>query len=257
MNYTGTGRFGYDTVALGVIGNDGPSLDHQVVAAVADYPFWFGVFGLNPAASNFTDLNHPIPSYMANLKSSGQVPSISYGYTAGNQYRLNGVFGSLTLGGYDASKFQPNSLTWAFNEDVTRDLVVNVDSIWMSTGSTNVTLSNKTFAAFIDSTIPYFYLPLDACRQFEQAFGLTYDTASQLYLVNDTLRASLQAKAPTVTFSLANLTSSERVNITLPYNAFDLKASWPLVTNDTAYFPLRQAADETQTTLGRAFLQEA
>jgi Eukaryotic aspartyl protease len=257
LNYTASAQYGYDTVTLGVPGSGGPSLDQQVVAAMADYPFWLGTFGVNPAASNFTDLNHPVPSYMANLRSSGLIPSTSYGYTAGNTYRLNRVFGSLILGGFDASKFVPNNLTWAFNEDVTRDLVVNVASISMSTGGSNITLSNKSFSAFIDSTVPYFYLPADACRQFEQAFGLTYDNKSQLYLVNDTLRARLQAQAPTVTFSLANLTSPDWVNITLPYDAFDLTADWPLVTNKTSYFPLREAADETETTLGRAFLQEA
>src|ERR1019366_4883174 len=36
------------------------------------------------------------------------------------------------------------------------------------------------------------------------------------------------------------------------------KAKWPLVTkNSSRYFPLKRAANDSQTTLGRAFLQEA
>lgn len=46
------------------------------------------------------------------------IPSLSWAYTAGNQYRLNKVLGSLTLGGYDRSKSEPNSLNVAFNEQV-------------------------------------------------------------------------------------------------------------------------------------------
>lgn len=43
---------------------------------------------------------------------------MSWAYTAGSQYRLNKVLGSLTLGGYDYSRFIPNNLQIAFNEQV-------------------------------------------------------------------------------------------------------------------------------------------
>ena len=46
------------------------------------------------------------------------IPSLSWAYTAGNQYRLNKVLGSLTLGGYDRSKSELNSLSVAFNQQV-------------------------------------------------------------------------------------------------------------------------------------------
>lgn len=45
--------------------------------------------------------------------------------------------------------------------------------------------------------------------------------------------------------------------ISLPYSAFDLNISWPHVESSTYYFPLKRAANDTQYTLGRAFLQEA
>jgi hypothetical protein len=47
------------------------------------------------------------------------------------------------------------------------------------------------------------------------------------------------------------------VDIVLPYAAFDLEASYPLVRHPTRYFPLKRAANDSQYTLGRAFLQEA
>jgi len=51
--------------------------------------------------------------------------------------------------------------------------------------------------------------------------------------------------------------SSTNVNITLPYAAFDLTASAPLVNSTTRYYPLKRAANSTQYLLGRTFLQEA
>ena len=63
-----------------------------------------------------------------------------------------------------------------------------------------------------------------------------------------------------VTFQLANfVTGGNYVNITLPYSSFDLNltTNYPDILNTTAYFPLRQAQDPSQYTIGRAFLQEA
>lgn len=92
-----------------------------------------------------------------------------------NQHRLNKVLGSLVLGGYDASRFVPNDVTFAFNEQDIRDLTVSVQSISFSTSEVDTTLSSRKIAAFVDSTIPYFYLPLDICQKFESAFGITLE----------------------------------------------------------------------------------
>lgn len=43
----------------------------------------------------------------------------------------------------------------------------------------------------------------------------------------------------------------------MEYESFDLMAEYPIVNNQTRYFPLRQAQNDTQYTLGRAFLQDA
>lgn len=93
---------------------------------------------------------------------------------------------------------------------------------------------------------------------FENAFGLTWNATSELYLVNDTLHAILQASNINITFTLGvGKTGGDTVDITLPYASFDLRATPPLVQNTTSYFPLKRAANSTQYTLGRAFLQEA
>lgn len=257
LGLSGNGLYGYDTVALSYPGSGTPSLNQQVVGGIATNDFWLGLFGLNPAASNFSDYNYPVPSYMISLKSQNKIPSLSYGYTAGNQYRFNKVSGSLTLGGYDADLFEPNDLTCAFNANDAIDLTLNIHSISMSTGGGNQTLSSTSFPALIDSTIPYLYLPLCVCQQFEAAFGIKYDNATELYLVNDTLHSHLLTQNANVTFTVTNVTAEVLVDIVLPYRAFDLIADYPLVKNKTRYFPLKRAKDDTQTTLGRTFLQEA
>lgn len=55
----------------------------------------------------------------------------------------------------------------------------------------------------------------------------------------------------------ASSSGGESVEITLPYAAFDLTVAYPIEFNSTNYFPLKRAANDTQYTLGRTFLQEA
>jgi hypothetical protein len=87
LGYTGNGRYGFDTITLGLPGTGGPSLENQTIASIATKEFYMGVFGLKPQASNFTTLTDPIPSFLQNLKNQSMIPSNSWGYTAGNQYR--------------------------------------------------------------------------------------------------------------------------------------------------------------------------
>jgi hypothetical protein len=87
LNYTGKGRFGFDNITLGYIGSGGPSLQNQTVASIATKEFFLGLFGVKPRSSNFTDFDNPIPSFMQNLRSQSLIPSTSWAYTAGNQYR--------------------------------------------------------------------------------------------------------------------------------------------------------------------------
>lgn len=51
-------------------------------------------------------------------------------------------------------------------------------------------------------------------------------------------------------------TSPNFTSITLPYAAFDLNVSWPIVENPTSYFPIRRSQNGVNV-LGRTLLQEA
>ncbi|KAI9642338.1 hypothetical protein NHQ30_009140 [Ciborinia camelliae] len=265
LGLASNGNYGNDIIMLGSPDSDSTSLSSQILATITTHDFWFGLFGLNPAPTNFSSKTELAPSYMSNLKSQGHIPSLSYGYTAGAYYRNGGganeggVFGNLTLGGYEESLFVPNNLTVDFATNG-NDLMIDVNTITITSsgGKSQVVSSpSSSFPAFIDSSMPFIYLDVRICKQFEEALGLTYDSNSELYLLNDAQYTTLVAKNASVIFTLTNSTSSAMVNITLPYAAFDLWADYPLVQNRTRYFPLKQAADSSQITLGRTFLQEA
>jgi hypothetical protein len=265
LGKTPNSAVGFDRVGLSGMGENGPTLDNTTVSAFAsDLMYYMGIFGINPKPSNFTDFNNPTPSYMTQLKEEKMIPSISFGYTAGAYYRFTGSFASLTLGGYDTSKYQANNLTFTFAPDNERDVMVAIQDITIpaklaSSPVATSLLPNKIYA-LIDSTSAELWLPLEACKVFEYEFGLTFDNETELYLVNDTLHESLKARNASVTFELGQSPeSSETVKITLPYAAFDQKVTPPYRNIDdiSNYFPLRRAANESQYTLGRTFMQEA
>ena len=118
----------------------------------------------------------------------------------------------------------------------------------------------------IDSSTPYLWLPKQVCLQFEKAFGLTYDDQLELYTFssNSTQPEDLVGWNMTFDFVLADLPGSSRVvSLNLPYAAFNLQLTYPFPglnatqsSGPTSYFPLRRAANTTQYTIGRVFLQE-
>jgi hypothetical protein len=269
------GDFGFDTVTLGWLGSGGPTVEHSIVAGIGDTTLtWLGVLGLNPRPTNFsTFVNNPQVSFIQALRNQNAIPSVSWSYTAGASYRMyhlrakialilslmsgfNKVFGSLVIGGYDTSRFTYSNMTFPFYEDISRDLLVGIQKI-TSDATTTPLLSDGVFA-FIDYTIPYIYLPLETCQEFEKTFGLTWNSTRELYLVNSTLHSSLLKTNPNITFTLGTTASGgDTVDIILPYAAFDLNVSWPYVSDTSYYYPLKRATNSTQYTLGRAFLQEA
>ncbi|KAL8767803.1 MAG: hypothetical protein Q9209_005797 [Squamulea sp. 1 TL-2023] len=272
------GNYGFDTLALGYLGSGGPEMEHSVIAGLNTKDFYLGSIGLSSQTINFTTSDNPPPSLLSNLKINNKIPSLSYGYSAGAQYRktsslsatqtltilgLKKVPGSLTLGGYDASRRPPNNdIAFAFADDISRDLVVGLQSIAYSDAEyTRKSLLSSGILTFIDSTVPHIWLPLDACQAFESAFGLTYDNATDLYLVNSTLHDKLTKQNASISFLLGDykngFAGGETVEITFPYASFDLEVSSPIVPQPTRYFPLRRANNDTQYTLGRTFLQES
>lgn len=277
LGYTGKGRYGFDDITLGYIGSGGLTLNNQSIATIATKSFFMGLFGLTPRSKNFTSFNDPVPSFMQSLQNQSKIPSLSWGYTAGNQYRmclpafllhsfktilvyddlanhktsgLQKVLGSLVLGGYDSSRFVKNNLSFSFDLDT--GLAIGLEAI--TTGTGQALLPAPIEAISLDSTLPYIYLPTEACSQFEAAFNLTWNDTVQLYLLTDAQHSALETQNPSITFKLG--TSPNTVDITLPYAAFDLNASWPLVSVTTPYFPLRRAVNNTYV-LGRTFFQEA
>lgn len=173
---------------------------------------------------------------------------------------LKKVDGTLTLGGYDASRFAPNAISFPFASDISRNLVIGLQSIEFSDSNTkSKDLLSEGILTFVDSTVPHIWLPVSACTKFEDAFGIAYDKQTDLYLVNDTLHETLLAQNASVTLVLGNdVKGGNTVSITLPYPSFDLEASYESLNGTTRrYFPLRRAANDTQYTLGRTFLQES
>lgn len=264
LNYTAGGLFGYDKVALGPAADSSSlSLDHQVVAGIAELDYWMGHIPLGVPDSSFSSLSQSIDSFMYQLRNGSKIPSLSFAYTAGAKYRLKSVFASLILGGYDSTRFKPNAnpFSFTFSTDPSRLLTVGVESI-LATNTLKGTysLSSNAHFSLIDSTVPHLWLPKEICDNFEVAFGLTYDPQTDLYLVNDTMHDKLKSNNPSITVKLVNSlenTSINYTNIVLPYAAFDLQASYPYYQNATNYFPIRRAANDSQYVLGRTLLQEA
>ncbi|KAF1848877.1 acid protease [Cucurbitaria berberidis CBS 394.84] len=262
LGLVGNGLYGFDSVGLGLLGEQGPSVQNTTIGTLVTANFWLGHIGLHPKPTNFSAFENPIPSYLSDLFTQKKIPSLSFGYTAGAQYHGQTVLGSLTLGGYDASRFIPNDLTFILAPDNERDLVVGVVGLTASTTTTqNINLLKRDdVTMFIDSTVAELWLPVEICKAFEEAFGLKHDAATDLYLVDDALHQNLMTQNPSVTFTLGQkYSTATTLQITLSYAAFDLQASPPYrgLQEKTKYFPIRRGNDSSQWVLGRTFLQEA
>ncbi len=123
-------------------------------------------------------------------------------------------------------------------------------------GSKQLLLPSAHFT-FIDSTVAEIYLPLDVCKSFERVFNLAWNATFGLYLVSDELHQSLMTRNPNFTFGISDSTDGGPVvEITLPYSSFDLTYKYSFDEPPIRYFPILRAMNDTQLTLGRAFLQE-
>ncbi|KAI6710754.1 hypothetical protein JHW43_006713 [Diplocarpon mali] len=257
LGKSGNGSYGYDTINLGIPGAGLPRLERQVVAGIWTDDFFLGSLGLSPVPFNFTNLNNPQPSMLSSLYHQSLVPSRSWAYTAGAHYKSPPVFGSLTLGGFDTTRFEPNNLSFAFGADFSRDLLVSLQAVTYDTAGSSPLLASS-IDVYIDSMVTEIWLPVIVCEAFAQQFDLTWNEHGQLYLVTEDSHAALVKQNPTFTFQIGRAGGGgETVDIVLPYAAFDLVLTAPIVGNDTRYFPLKQAQNTSQYTLGRMFLQEA
>ena len=167
----------------------------------------------------------------------------------------------MVIGGYDQNALQSPSISVPVAANNSRSLVTQMQSLVVAntlTGTLSAAFGLPSLQLAIDTGVSQLWLPKVICDKLEESLGLTFDSSTELYLVNDTTRAKLLDLAPEFTFTLAaNDTSSETVNIVLPYAAFDLEVSQPFYNTSRRYFPIRRAADEKLYVLGRTFLQEA
>ena len=182
------------------------------------------------------------------------------------------------LGGFDANRFEPHNITFDLDPDqnpvvALNEITVtaeplpssNVSAGWFGSPLTLLGASEASLFT-IDSSTPYLWLPEAVCLKFEKAFGLTYDDAVQLYTFgsNSTQHEVLVDWNMTFQFAVADSKGSlNSVSLSLPYEAFDLQLTYPYpglnATQSSPpmnYFPLRKAANNTQYTIGRTFLQE-
>lgn len=86
------GDYGLDYFGVGLPGSTLPDLPNMVVAALATKDYYLGYFGVTSHPTNFTQFDDPHPSYLSTLKVNGQIPSLSYAYTAGAKYRKERIY---------------------------------------------------------------------------------------------------------------------------------------------------------------------
>lgn len=84
LNYTAQGPVANDSLSLGT---GGPTLTNQAIGGLVAKDFYLGMLALNPRPTNFTTGSDASASLITSLKSQNLIPSMSLGYTAGNNYR--------------------------------------------------------------------------------------------------------------------------------------------------------------------------
>ncbi|KAK5698286.1 hypothetical protein LTR97_007247 [Elasticomyces elasticus] len=257
LGLSGSAYCGFDTVSLGLGGQDLPTLQNQLVAGIATANYFLGSLGLSPISFNISSLYSPVPSILGTLRNESLVPSLSWAYSAGAPYRSPPDYGSLVLGGYDDALLSNDNVLRDvhFSGDASRDLQLQLQNISHDTLGSTLLLSEE-IDVFIDSMVSQLWLPLSVCKNFEEAFNLTWDSTQQLYLLDEETHSALLAQNPAFTLGLGSY-NGDSIMIQLPYAAFDLNATQPLANTSSYLFPLKRAQNSTQYTLGRMFLQEA
>ncbi|KAK6341473.1 hypothetical protein TWF696_008546 [Orbilia brochopaga] len=271
LGYNAIGDYGMDRV--GITNMDSQvTLDNQVVVTVASNQWYSGLFGLGNQPTNFTNFNDPQPSFLTSLYNKGLIPSLSWGYQAGANYRGKTTSASLIFGGYDTGKYVDNDIIFTQSNDFTYAFLVSLSSLQVSgiyvngeQGTAELldsdwrrTTSSQQIA--IDSSTSYLWLPNATCAIFESALNLTYNEAVGLYLLTEEQHDQLLSINPTFTFSIADTAqNTTTLNLKIPYNAFSLQAIGTEILGSNTkswYFPLKRLPEEGNPRLGRAFMQE-
>lgn len=260
VGYDGDGLYGWDDLSLGWNGDGLPTLDNQSIAGIISPNFTVGSLALSARPINFTDYNNPIPSLLHNLRNmSTPIPSLSWSYTAGSYNLAPKVFGSLVLGGYDSTRFEPNNVSFPFGSDISLDFQVAIQRVTVN--GTSGDLLSTPIVSYISTLIPDIYLPVGVCSEFAKAFGLSYDTDTLDYYVNSSMHDANLSRNPVVSFQVGPEVTGASATIRLPYWNFYLavqnSSSTAGIARGVFRFPIKQAAKDTQYMLGRSFLQSA
>ena len=256
--------FGSDIAKFGFLSDILPAVvpkTHQIMEGIATKDVFVGMIGLSPHPMNLSAMNSSSQSLLASLKNQSMIPSLSWGYTAGATYRSDsrevGTFGSLTLGGYDGTRFVANNVTFPFGPDIGREFLVGLQRITSNISSSPILSTNTS--VILDTAVPDIWLPVEACDRFEKAFGLQYNATANQYYANHTVYQSWPQKNPQLSFEFVSLQNTTLpATIVIPFASFIL-----LNTTDStnpsgiAIVALRQAKNATQYTMGRTFFQEA
>ncbi|MCJ1318259.1 hypothetical protein MMC15_003587 [Xylographa vitiligo] len=169
-------QFGSDHVTRSQHNDGKLIMKHEAVATFPEDHDSIGSFGLGPQMFSFTASNTLQPSTLHHSPGEDDTLSASYGYTAGAVYKEDPVDGSLTFGGYDASRIGAENLAFDLWPGIPQDLLVSIEAI--ATG--DFTLLASPIVANIDSSVAQIWLPTSACQRFEEAFSLTWTEESNL-----------------------------------------------------------------------------
>jgi hypothetical protein len=228
----------------------------MTVAAIHDSVQSVGLLGLKSLPTH-SSLYDPLTASVSNaLYYQGVTQSPTWSYTAGAYYRGPNALGSLIFGGYEFGRCTPNDVGFHTSKDTPRELMVSITSITTKYSGKEITLLDRPISANIDSGIVEIVLPLSICERFRETFQLSYDSAKDVYFIDQATHVTHLISNPTITFTLTPFPTGWNINITLPYLAFaqTLRTS----TNESKlYFPIRATSDPESYTLGRVFLQEA
>ncbi|KAI1470640.1 acid protease [Daldinia caldariorum] len=265
------------------------SFNKQVVAGVNETGYFNGLFGLGITPGRFNNVVAQSP-IAALVEQDGTIPSHSYGYTAGAYYAgERGVPLSLTLGGYDANRFEPHNTKFSLNatsrhpEVLVRAITASVSdasrapTTWPAT-SIPLSSFNESVTAVLDSSTPYLWLPPTICDRFAASLNLTWNETYGVYVFSnseetDNLERFRSSPDLSFTFTLSSAENHDNfgqpldvpgvVNITVSANAFIQTLRYPFmnIINYTAaavpYFPLKRTEANGPAIIGRSFFQEA
>ncbi|KAK4691133.1 hypothetical protein P7C71_g5803, partial [Lecanoromycetidae sp. Uapishka_2] len=171
---------------------------------------------------------------------------INLGYTGPNNI-VNGTYG------YDTLALQRQGVAnVSVDHQVLAAIITDdfyVGNLGLSNQAINVSATDSSPSLLSSlrsqNLIPSASYGYTAGASYQQKNGVNGSlTLGGLYTINDTTHSTLLKENPSVVIELANSQNGPSVNITLPYASFDLTANYPLVKNQTRFFPLQRGSDD-------------